>query len=388
MALEELPADLPVPLDDGAADHLKKMLVPAIWLQATTGGTVDVSAVGAPWAVLYIYPMTGRPDEELPDGWEMIPGARGCTPQTCAFRDHQQQLAALGVEVYGISVQSTEYQREMVDRLHVGFPVLSDPAMELGRALDLPLLEAAGMSLYKRLTLIVRGGRIEHVIYPVFPPDRNAAEVVEWLESRVAPKADARSSWNERYGEAAALYGAEPNQFIAAELSGLTPRRVLDLGCGQGRNSVWLASQGHQVTGLDLSEVGIAHANELAAAVGVSVDFRAVDVVNDWEPAEQYDVVILSYLQLPEHMRRPAHAKAVRALAPGGTLVLIAHHADNLEHGVGGPPMPEVLFAEAQLAEDFADLDIESNAKVLRAVERDGEVATAHDILVRAVKRS
>ncbi len=388
MALEELPGDLPVPVDDGGADHLLNTLLPAIELPATIGDTIDVSAVGAPWAVLYVYPMTGRPDLELPDDWEMIPGARGCTPQTCSFRDHQAELVDLGAEVYGISVQSTEYQAEMVGRLHVEFPVLSDSEMKLGRALDLPTMEAGGMTLYKRLTMIVRGGRIEHVMYPVFPPDRNAADVVEWLRSRIAPKADARSSWNERYEAAAALYGAEPNQFIEAELSGLSPRRVLDLGCGQGRNSVWLATQGHQVAGLDVSDVGIAHGNELAAAVGVAVDFRAVDVVNDWEPDEEYDVVILSYLQLPEDMRKAAHAKAIAALAPGETLVLVAHHADNLEKGVGGPPMPEVLFAEEQLAEDFAELDIERIGKVLREVERDGELRVAHDILVRAVKRS
>ncbi|MCP3973832.1 MAG: redoxin family protein [bacterium] len=388
MALEELPTDLPPPVDDGGADHLLNRQLPTMELAATTGGTIDVAEVGAPWAVLYVYPMTGRPDRDLPADWEMIPGARGCTPQTCSFRDHQAELSDLGAEIYGISVQSTEYQAEMVERLHVEFPVLADPAMKLGRALDLPTMEAGGMTLYKRLTMIVRGGRVEHVMYPVFPPDRNAADVVEWLRNRIAPKADARASWNERYEAAAALYGAEPNQFIAAELSGLSPRRVLDLGCGQGRNSVWLAAQGHQVTGLDISDVGIAHGNELAAAVGVGVDFRAVDVVNDWEPDEEYDVVILSYLQLPQDMRRRAHAKAITALAPGGTLVLVAHHTDNLEQGVGGPPMPEVLFSESELAEDFAELDIKRNKKVLRDVEREGELRVAHDILVRAIKRS
>lgn len=388
MSLEQLPSDLPVPIDDGAADHLLGMHLPAIELPATTGETVDVAAVGDPWAVLYVYPMTGRPDQELPAGWEMIPGARGCTPQTCSFRDHQVELADLGAEVFGISVQTAEYQSEMVDRLHVGFPVLSDSEMKLGSALNLPTMEAGGMTLYKRLTMIVRRGRIEHVMYPVFPPDRNAADVVDWLRKRIAPKEDARSSWNERYREAAALYGAEPNQFVAAELSDLSPRRVLDLGCGQGRNSAWLATQGHEVTGLDISDVGIAHAKELAAALEVDVDFHTVDVVNDWEPAEQYEVVVLSYLQLPEDMRRSVHAKAVAALGPGGMLLLIAHHADNLEHGVGGPPMPEVLFTEVQLAEDFARLDIERNEKVLRDVERDGELRVAHDILLRAVQRA
>ena len=183
MTLEQLPNDLPVPLDDGGADHLAGTPLPSIALPATTGGKIDVSVVGSPWAAVYVYPMTGRPDQELPDGWEMIPGARGCTPQTCAFRDHWAELAKLGCEVYGLSVQTPEYQREMVERLHVGFPVLSDSEMSLGTTLHLPTMDAAGMTLYKRLTMIVRDGVIEEVIYPVFPPDRNAADVVAWLRA-------------------------------------------------------------------------------------------------------------------------------------------------------------------------------------------------------------
>jgi peroxiredoxin len=380
----ELPADLPVPPDDGAADHLAGALLPSIRLDSTTGGSVDVATIGAPWAVLYVYPMTGRPGEALPTGWDSIPGARGCTPQTCSFRDHQAELAALGAEVYGLSVQSPEYQAEMVERLHVAFPVLSDAAMEVGRALDLPTMEVAGMTLYKRLTMIIRGGRVEHVMYPVFPPDENAADVVAWLRDRLQPKADVQAAWNERYEAAAALYGAEPNQFVAAELGGMSPRRVLDLACGQGRNSVWLATQGHSVTGIDLSDVGISHARRLASDVGVDVDFRVGDVVGEWQPDAEYDLILLSYLQLPPEMRKVIHAKAIDALAPGGEVFLIAHHADNLEHGVGGPPMPEVLFTEAELAADFASLEIERNEKVYRPIERDGEVRKAHDVLLRA----
>jgi len=386
MALEKLPPDLPIPLDDGAADHLLGRHFPALELPATTGGMIDLSIAGNPWAVVYVYPMTGRPDRESPAGWALIPGARGCTPQTCGFRDHQADLAELGAAVYGLSVQSPDYQKEMVERLHVGFPVLSDTSMELGAALRLPTMETAGMTLYRRLTMIARRGRIEHVMYPVFPPDRNAADVVAWLRGRVEPKLDARGAWNDRYAAAAALYGAEPNQFVAAELAELSPRTALDLGCGQGRNSVWLAAQGHQVTGFDLSEVGISQAIELAAAVGVEVDFQVADVVDYWEPSAQYDLVLLSYLQLPDGMRQRVHAKAMAALAPGGTLLLIAHHADNLEHGIGGPPMPEVLFSEGELADDFAELAIERNEKVFRDVERDGVTKRAHDVLLRATK--
>ncbi len=384
VTLEELPPDIPIPVDDGAADHLPGMHLPSISLPATTGDTIDLSQVGAPWAVIYVYPMTGRPDHELPIGWDSIPGARGCTPQTSGFRDYEAELAGMGAEVYGISVQSPDYQQEMVARLGVEFPVLSDPAMKLGEALNLPTMEAGHMTLYRRLTMIVRRGRIEHVMYPVFPPDRNAADVVAWLRDRIASKEDVRAAWNERYAAGSELYGAEPNQFVAAELDGLSPRRVLDLGCGQGRNAVWLAAQGHRVTGLDVSDIGIEQARRLATSVGVDVTFDIADVVGEWQPTAQYDLVLLSYLQLPPEMRRSAHAKAVAALAPGGEVFVIAHHADNHEHGVGGPPMPEVLFTEEQLAEDFAELDIMRNEKVMREVERDGVVRSAHDVLLRA----
>ena len=198
MALERLPANLPVPVDDGAASHLFGAVLPSIVLPATSGDAVDLTQVGSPWAVIYIYPRTGRPGEARLEGWEAIPGARGCTPQTCGFRDHQEELAALGSEVYGLSTQTTEYQQEMVSRLHVGFPVLSDPARELGDALNLPTFDASGTTLYKRQTLIARNGTIEHVMYPVFPPDRNAADVVSWLRHRTAPTEDARASSNER----------------------------------------------------------------------------------------------------------------------------------------------------------------------------------------------
>jgi peroxiredoxin len=150
-------------------------------LPATTGSAVDVSTVGGPWAVIYIYPMTGRPGIQLPTDWDLIPGARGCTPEACAFRDHYTELTAVGAEVYGLSSQTTDYQAEAAQRLHLPFPLLSDERMQLGEALRLPTFTVDDMVLYKRLTLIVHAGVIEHVFYPVFPPDRHAEEVLGWL---------------------------------------------------------------------------------------------------------------------------------------------------------------------------------------------------------------
>lgn len=177
----ELPKDLPVPQDDGACDHLAGMTLPPIGLPSTRGRVVDLSRL-AGTAVVYIYPRTGRPDQELPTGWNAIPGARGCTPQSCAFRDHYEELQRAGAaHVYGLSSQDSAYQREAVERLHLPFELLSDAGLELAQALNLPTFEVDGMKLIKRITMIVRDGRIEKVFYPVFPPDQNAAEVLDWL---------------------------------------------------------------------------------------------------------------------------------------------------------------------------------------------------------------
>lgn len=177
---QELPANLPEPTDDGACDHLVGMRLPSVALAATNGQTVDLAGlVGR--TVVYCYPRTGRPDEPSPDGWDAIPGARGCTPQSCAFRDHYAELRGLGAEVFGLSTQDTEYQREAAERLHLPFPLLSDAELRFARALRLPTFTVAGMTLLKRVTLLVRDGEIEKVWYPVFPPDKNAGEVVRWL---------------------------------------------------------------------------------------------------------------------------------------------------------------------------------------------------------------
>jgi peroxiredoxin len=180
--LSQLPADLPVPIDDGAAAHLEGTHLPALVLLSTDGAKVDLAQLPGRW-VIYIYPMTGRPDRALPDGWDQIPGARGCTPQSCSFRDHFAELNALGTGVFGLSVQTREYQTEARDRLHLPFQLLSDSELELKRLLQLPTFTAAGAELYKRLTLIVDKGRISKVFYPVFPPDRNADDVLAWLRT-------------------------------------------------------------------------------------------------------------------------------------------------------------------------------------------------------------
>jgi peroxiredoxin len=176
----ELPEGIPVPTDDGASDHLPGMQLPSVALMSTTGKLVDLSSLPGK-TVVYCYPMTGRPDRDLPQGWDEIPGARGCTPQSCAFRDHHEELRRLGSRVFGLSAQSTGYQREAVERLHLPFELLSDEELAFAEALGLPTFEAEGMILLKRLTLIINDGRIEMVFYPVFPPGKNAEDVLAWL---------------------------------------------------------------------------------------------------------------------------------------------------------------------------------------------------------------
>src|SRR5688572_17471485 len=187
--IHELPEDLPVPQDDGACDHLVGKKLPRIALQSTGGRSIDLSSLEGT-TVVYVYPRTGRPDQEMLPGWNAIPGARGCTPQSCAFRDHYQELKDAGAsQVFGLSTQDTAYQREAAERLHLPFELLSDEKLAFARALKLPTFEVAGMRLIKRLALIVRDGKIVKVFYPVFPPDRNAGEVLDWLRQRRQPSA-------------------------------------------------------------------------------------------------------------------------------------------------------------------------------------------------------
>ena len=179
--MNELPYGLPRPTDDGACDHLGGMALPHVSLASTSDRMIDVGALGPGRTVIYCYPRTGVPGEALPDGWDAIPGARGCTPQSCAFRDHAAELADLGANLFGISTQATDHQRQMVERLHLTFEVLSDAELSLTTALRLPTFEVDGMRLIKRLTLIVKDNAIEHVFYPVFPPNENAGQVIRRL---------------------------------------------------------------------------------------------------------------------------------------------------------------------------------------------------------------
>lgn len=180
--LHALPEGLPVPADDGACAHLPGLSWPAIALRSTSGDEIRLSSRRGR-TVVYAYPRTGRPDRDPPPGWDQVPGARGCTPQSCAFRDHHRELASLGADVFGLATNPPAYQREVAARLHLPFALLSDERLELTKALRLPTFEIAGMTLLRRFTLVVRDGRIEHVFYPVFPPDRNADDVIAWLRA-------------------------------------------------------------------------------------------------------------------------------------------------------------------------------------------------------------
>jgi peroxiredoxin len=184
MNREQLPADLPAPQDDGAADHLPGTVLPSTTLPTTDRRTVDLATLGRPRAVLYVYPMTGRPGVPSPDGWDLIPGARGCTPESCGFGDHHADLTAAGTEVAGLSSQGTAYQAKAVARLRLPFPLVSDTELLLARRLRLPTFTAAGLRLYTRITLVIRDGKIEQVFYPIFPPDRHAQQVLDWLQAR------------------------------------------------------------------------------------------------------------------------------------------------------------------------------------------------------------
>ena len=175
---------IPAPKDDDAAQHLIGARVPSILLSSTDGRQVDLASLPGT-TVVYAYPMTGQPDVPLPDGWDMLPGARGCTPQSCSFRDHFAELRGLGAtNLFGLSTQTTGYQKEAAERLHLPFALISDDEFKLSDALRLPTFETAGMRLLKRLTMIISHGRIEHLFYPVFPPDRSAADVITWLKTR------------------------------------------------------------------------------------------------------------------------------------------------------------------------------------------------------------
>lgn len=178
--LATLPKGLPVPANDGLADHLIGMHIPSVPLSSISGKIIDLSAIQG-WHVIYCYPLTGRPESNLPDDWNSIPGARGCTPQTCSYRDYYHELLKLQAKVFGVSTQTSEYQREMAGRLHIPFEVLSDSQLKFAHALRLPTINVNGHWLIKRITLIAHYSVIRQVHYPVFPPDKDPEKVIEWL---------------------------------------------------------------------------------------------------------------------------------------------------------------------------------------------------------------
>jgi peroxiredoxin len=182
--LHSLPPGLPAPEDDGACDHLLGLDVPSVELPSTAGGSVRLGAAPTRFTVVYAYPRTGLPTEDSPPGWDAIPGARGCTPQNCAFRDHFAELARMDASVYALSTQETAYQREMAERLHLPYPVLSDASFALTRALRLPTFRYEDWTLLRRLSLVLEGRRIVHVVYPVFPATADAPAVTAWLCAR------------------------------------------------------------------------------------------------------------------------------------------------------------------------------------------------------------
>lgn len=185
--LNQLPADLPVPDDDGAAGHLAGHPAPHLSLPSTTGQTVALHDLGPGRTILYLYALTGRPDIDLPEGWDAIPGARGCTTEACDFRDHHRDLVDAGASaVFGLSSQDSAYQREVVDRLQLPFEILSDIELSLAERMNLPTFRTDGRTLYKRLTLVIHNGLIEHAFYPIFPPNEHAQQVLAWLRSRPA----------------------------------------------------------------------------------------------------------------------------------------------------------------------------------------------------------
>lgn len=184
--LNELPTDLPRPIDDGKTDHLKGMEIPQLSLESTEGRQINLWQAFQKPTVLFIYPRAGSPIEpnKNPELWDTIPGARGCTPHSCGFRDLIHDFQALDVQVYGLSVQSPVIQKEFVTRNHISFPVISDQKHELADELNLPTFEFEGERLIKRMAFFIENSKIEKVFYPVFPPDKNAEEVLSWLKSR------------------------------------------------------------------------------------------------------------------------------------------------------------------------------------------------------------
>ena len=177
-----------VPMDDGACDHLLGLTIPSISMSSTRGGAVNLAKMSADRTIVYCYPRTGEPGRPSPDGWDAIPGARGCTPQSCSMRDNYHAIKSQDAEVFGLSSQISAYQGEAATRLHLPFALLSDDSLRLTHALRLPIFRANGWTLIRRLTMVIRLGRIEKVFYPVFPPDKHGDQVLAWLKDKRADR--------------------------------------------------------------------------------------------------------------------------------------------------------------------------------------------------------
>ncbi len=297
--LTDLPSDLPVPQDDGAADHLVGRAAPELSLASTSGETVSLGSLPPGRTVLYLYPMTGRPDVDLPTGWDGIPGARGCTTQACDFRDHHQELLGAGAsQVLGISSQDTDYQRELVDRLRLPFAMLSDPGLRLAELLELPTFEADSIRLYRRLTLVIRDGVIEHVFYPVFPPNEHAGQVLAWLRGRDSHADPRRQTWL-----------ASTWAYVADQLPP-APAQILEIGCGsEGGFVPSMLRAGYAAIGVDpMAPSGPTYRQ---------LTFERLDLTR------QVDAVVACTSLHHVADLDEALAKAAETLSPGGRLVLV-----------------------------------------------------------------
>jgi peroxiredoxin/trans-aconitate methyltransferase len=309
-SLHELPEGLPVPVDDGASDHLPLTQIPPVSLPSTTGESVNLAEVATQGrTVLFFYPRSGRPDEPPIPGWDDIPGARGCTPQSCAFRDSFPGFETLGVRVFGVSAQDTAYQREFAERNHLPYPLLSDERFALTEALRLPTFEAGSMRLIKRLTLVVSGGRVEKVFYPVFPPDKNAEEVLAYLGLSHRPSPEPPTTrW--KGGKEYEAYVGRWSRLIAPQflewLDAPSGIGWLDVGCGTGEltKAIVETQSPNHVAGIDSSEEYVAFARE--QVTDERVHFDVGDAMNLPYHEEEFEAAVAGLVL--NHLSDPVSA--------------------------------------------------------------------------------
>jgi peroxiredoxin len=372
-----LPGDLPVPDDDGASDHLVGAAIPELVLESSEGA-VDLCELAHERLVLYVYPATGRPGEPMPAGWDEIPGARGCTPQSCGFRDHAAELAALGARVAGLSAQPLEDQIEFAERNRMPFPVVADPELRLGAALGLPTFEVEGRTLYKRLALVAERGEIVKVFYPVFPPDRNADDVLAWLEAQplVLSTQEGYDRWAEIYdgdgNPLTALEEPEVDQLVG-DVAGLD---VADVGCGTGRHALRLAARGANVTAIDFSDGMLARAREKDGAERVRWLVHDLTSLPLPLPDCAFDRVVCALVA--EHIADlPAFFAELRRICrPDGRIVVTDMHPALMLKGVQARFHDPVTgrdtrpASEPHLVSDYVNGAGEAGLKLVRIGER------------------